>query len=680
MREVWDIAVAGAHSGGSGGAVSGTRATSARNPFAFITWAGAALFFALTTAVSYARWANFDYRTFDLAYYVQGVWQLLHGRLETSILHVPLLGNHIEPIILLFAPFFALWQHPIVFIALQNAALAWMCPVGYDIAQRRGFTKSQSVALAAALLLAPATGFVALHEFHPEALAAPFLLLMIRARLRGSIPAHWVWFCAVLACKENMAFLLVAYCVVGLVVERRHGWSHVRSFYLWPLLVAGAWFVLCAKVITPALNTGNIDYLGLYSGLGNSAGEILRNTVVEPGRMMAALRTSIVHGNLLPGTLLPFLLLPLLRPRWLVVAAPVLLQHLLSWRSSEWMIYFHYAAPLIPLFWIASTEGLAAMRTWNRFVRPLRTAPLLLLIACGAGQWMLGPAQGVVGTARSWVADATERARKNAIVARIPADASVVAPLPYLSHLAQREHCYSLHFLLKGLKTLSHVRYEPVPEADYVLIDYCDTATFDPAAGYYHPMMKTTDGTVVPSSDALLHDFLARETWKAEAIDELVLLSRSENSTTDASAELSDGLALGSGTTLLAIRRSPDRIAAGETISVVMDWMLDAGRVTFPWLELVFVCETSGEQTLMTKGLCAPHVRAGFYRETWQITRTRELACSSSYQIYARFLDNSKTKWSNRIHGGTEPAVLLGEPIALGSLTVLDHSAAPVSR
>ena len=65
-----------------------------------------ALFFLAVTATSCARWANFEYRTFDLAFYVQGIWQFLHGRFDVSVLQVPLLGNHVEPIVFLLAPLF----------------------------------------------------------------------------------------------------------------------------------------------------------------------------------------------------------------------------------------------------------------------------------------------------------------------------------------------------------------------------------------------------------------------------------------------------------------------------------------------------------------------------------------------------------------------------------------------
>jgi len=199
-------------------------------------------FFGLCTWVSYARWANFEYRTFDLAYYVQAVWQLIHGRFEVSVEHVPLLGNHVEPIVFLFAPLFALFRHPLLFVVVQNAALATMGPVGYAIARQLGFDQKRSCLLGAILLLTPATAYVALHEFHPEALSAPFLLLMLQARLAKSVARHWLWFVAVLACKENMALLLGAYCVVLLIIERKRPLPELRQWYLWPLALAVVWF------------------------------------------------------------------------------------------------------------------------------------------------------------------------------------------------------------------------------------------------------------------------------------------------------------------------------------------------------------------------------------------------------------------------------------------------------
>src|SRR5437870_10454557 len=98
-----------------------------------------ALFFLICTWTSYARWADFQYRSFDLAYYVQAIWQLTHGRFDVSVENVPLLGNHVEPIVFLFAPLFVIFRHPMLFVAVQNAALVSMGPVGYSIARLLGF-------------------------------------------------------------------------------------------------------------------------------------------------------------------------------------------------------------------------------------------------------------------------------------------------------------------------------------------------------------------------------------------------------------------------------------------------------------------------------------------------------------------------------------------------------------
>jgi uncharacterized membrane protein len=490
----------------------------------------AVIFFLVWTWTSYARWADFQYRSFDLAYYVQAIWQLIHGRFDVSVENVPLLGNHVEPIVFLFAPLLAIFRHPMIFVVVQNAVLVSMGPVAYSIARRLGFDNKQACLLGVAILLAPAAGYIALHEFHPEALTAPFLLLMLQARVTKSLGRHWLWFVAVLACKENMAPLLAVYCATFCVLERDRTFAERCRWYLWPMSVAIVWFVICTRVITPALNSGNIDYLGLYDRLGTSAGNILLNAFVRPQLIGQALLESLSHGNLVWGLLFPFLCLPLLRPRWILIATPVLLQHLLSWRSSEWMIYFHYGAPLLPLFWIASVEAIAAFDRWKLPAFLPRIVPWFIIVSCAVAQFSL--LSGIVSRNADWFEGGPERARKNALIAQIPPTSSVVAPLPYLSHLAMREKLYSLHYILKGLKTLSRSSYEPPAPTDFVLIDYRDSATFDPSAGFYHPTMKTVDGRIIPSSDRLLHDFLKRNTWTTESQDELTLLRNTGGATT----------------------------------------------------------------------------------------------------------------------------------------------------
>lgn len=654
----------------SAGAQPATNDAGKRRSWETIVWLVAAFFFATTTAVSWLRWANFQYRTFDLAYYVQAVWQLIHGRLAVSVENVPLLGNHVEPIVFLFVPLFAIVRHPMLFVVVQNALLASMAPIGYRLA-RRSFDRRNAALLSIALLIAPAAGYIALHEFHPEALVSPFLLLMVYSRTVRRFWVHSVCFVAVLFCKENMALVLAAYCMVFLIIERRCRTAELIRWYGAPLLVALFWFVLCTKVITPAFNSGNIDYLSLYDRLGKSASEILWNAVTKPQLIAGALAQSLFRGNLVWGLLIPFLVLPLLRPRWLLIAAPVLLQHLLSWRSSEWNIYFHYAAPLLPLFWMGAVEAVAFLR--DRRLVPagfIRTTPLFLIVGCLAAQFLIGPAASMEAELLDQSNIRAQRLRKEAFIARIPADVSVAAPLPYLSHLAMREKLYSLHYILKGLKTLSRERYEPPAPTDIVFIDYDDSATFDAIAGYYHPTMQTTGGAIVPSSDQLLHDFLKRAVWQVQAENELALF-RSRAGDEIAAAGAPNGppvFTVGSDTQLWSEHASGLIISQAQPLEIELRWsFLTNDRPVYPWMLLRLTA--AGRSVFITKGLCAPEALAGAHSELWRVTDTAGLP-PGDYNAEAIFLDNTKRAWLEAHGGGDWRSAVLGAPVPLGILTV----------
>jgi uncharacterized membrane protein len=613
--------------------------------FAAAVFAGL-VFFGVCTWASYARWANFEYRSFDLAFYVQGLWQLIHGHLDVSLLGTSLLGNHVEPVIFLLAPLFFLVRHPMILVAAQNAGLAVMAPLAFCIGRRLGLTAKASCFLAIALLLTPATGYIAIHEFHPETIAAPCLLVIIWARLRGSLRLHWLGIVALLACKENMALLVAAYCAVHLFLERKRAGKEIRSWYLWPAVLAIGWLAFCAGVITPALNAGAIDYLALYDRLGTSPGDILAKAFFEPHRIIGALAESLRHGNLLWGLLFPFLGLSLLRPRWLLIATPILLQHLLSWRSSEWQMYFHYAAPLLPLFWIALAEGVATTPGISNAPAVKFALPLLVVAACVAAQFFFGPAVAMVTSVTQWPAKSAERARKTAFLEQIAARASVVAPLPYLSHLAMREKVYSLHFILKGLKTLSRSRYEPPPPPDFVLVDYEDTATFDPDAGYYHPTMKTVDGSVIASSDRLLHEFLKGASWTASSSNELTLFHQGQPEPPGPPPDSATPVQIDPQTTLLRMEKTSGVFGAAGT-EIVMTWTFQEPREFFPWMQLKLTPQSGARPILISHGLCSPDSGSGLSVERWRLVPSSRLA-PGDYSAEAIFLDYARALWKER--------------------------------
>src|SRR3954471_1512416 len=84
------------------------------------------LFVAVTFLVSWWHWWTFQYGTFDLAFYIQSLWLALPGKWMVSLLNVPLMGNHAEPIVFLLTPLFAICPHPMLFVVVQTLAFATM--------------------------------------------------------------------------------------------------------------------------------------------------------------------------------------------------------------------------------------------------------------------------------------------------------------------------------------------------------------------------------------------------------------------------------------------------------------------------------------------------------------------------------------------------------------------------
>ena len=630
-------------------------------------WTGvAAAVFALAAFwISASRWADFGYRTFDLAFYVQALWKFSHGDAGTlSLLNVPMLGNHADFIVLLLVPLWALVAHPLLPVAAQVLAIASMAPVGYRIARRLGLEPEPAALMALATLMTPAAGFVAVHEFHPEALTAPFLLLAIDAFQRQSLGRFWLWFLATLACKENMTLLLAVWCAVN----AWSGWRNppggqkpgkfrwILSWGLAPAGVALGWAALYAEVLSPLWNAGNVDYGVLYGKWLHAPWSGLPHAV-------ALQLAQSIRGNLGWGLLLPLCGLPLLRPRWLLVAAPVAAQHLLSLRSSEWSLYFHYAAPLLPLTWVAACEAVAGFSA-RRVQRALAWA---VALACVVAQIWMGPVKVWLDSPPESGADVGPL---RAQLATIPRDASVVAGLPLLSHLAERESLYSLHLVLKGLKTLSLKPCPLPPLVDVVVVDYSDEATFDASAGYYHPAMRTVEGNAIPSSDQLLHAYLRRAFWEVESRDSLTVFRRRASAPPIAPAPPPEGAAemsrIDPATALLQISVQPK---PGGLLEVESRWRFAGERKAVPWMKLRLVAAQGGAETWLERGLCVPEGwdNGMVWNDRWGATWPGTLA-PGVYRVEAVFFDNVRLRWALLKNPNAGPPTVVR--VSLGTLQI----------
>ena len=346
------------------------------------------LFFATLTV---QRHEAFQSTAFDLGIYNQALWNTAHGAFLRST-NEPgfnmLLADHFQPTLLLFVIFYLIHAGPATLLVSQTAILALGALPAYALATRMArprVTRPEVVGLvfAAVYLLSPALEQANLFDFHPMTLAASFLLYafyFLRTRRRR---LFLLFVILTIGCKEVLPLvgLLLGVYVFLFERERRLGLVTAGLSLLW--LYAGLFLII------PHFNVrGQSQYFALHYGQwGNTPFEMARTLLTEPGALWkslsAAPKPAYLWTLLAPWALTPLAGLPALLP-----SLPILAVNLLSATGlmHDPDLLLHYAAPLIPVLFIASLDGMAwladraASRAWPRE----RVVYLLTLVVLSA--------------------------------------------------------------------------------------------------------------------------------------------------------------------------------------------------------------------------------------------------------------------------------------------------------
>src|SRR5690606_29156229 len=131
---------------------------------------------------SYAiqRHLAFETGAFDVGVYAQPLWNYLQGRdFAVSIIedNGPIRwATHVEPILFLVLPLYALWPDPRTLLWLQVTGMSLAGLPLFALAARRLASEWIALVVVLAYFLLPATESVTLFDFHAVTLAPLFLL------------------------------------------------------------------------------------------------------------------------------------------------------------------------------------------------------------------------------------------------------------------------------------------------------------------------------------------------------------------------------------------------------------------------------------------------------------------------------------------------------------------------
>jgi uncharacterized membrane protein len=407
--------------------------------------AGMTAYAAGFAALSVLRHSAFVTGRFDLGNMVQAVWSTAHGHpLRMTNLHgdqISRLAAHVDPILVLFAPLWWIWPSPNMLLVVQ-ATLIGLGAVPFFLLARKHLASARvGVGFALAYLLYPATGWLALNEFHPVALATPLLLFAFWYLDEGRLLAFALFAIAASACKEEISLVIAGFGIW-------YAFAHKRWLAGTVIAAVGVgWAAVAIGVVMPHYNAGaESDFYGRYSEVGGSAGGILETAFTHPLRIVeAAFGSRDLHYLL--QLVAPLAGLCLLAPLVLVAAVPELAINLLSATTTQTSIHFHYTAGLIPPLVIAAIFGA------KHFPRWALPAAMLVVLAALLGNYRLGPIPGWrhVPGGQQFQATAARVTDHDRIAERaldlIPEEAVVSATNTLGAHLSARRRVLSFPFL-----------------------------------------------------------------------------------------------------------------------------------------------------------------------------------------------------------------------------------------
>ena len=138
--------------------------------------------FSVALKLNIFRYNNFDFGKFDLGNMTQMVWYTLHGKFmyltDYFGSNVPRWSmSHIDPLLALFSPIFAIFPHPLTLVISQLFIVVFSSVLIYAIAKLELKSKLAACLLGFAYLLYPSMGFInGTMGFHAVTAAIPFFL------------------------------------------------------------------------------------------------------------------------------------------------------------------------------------------------------------------------------------------------------------------------------------------------------------------------------------------------------------------------------------------------------------------------------------------------------------------------------------------------------------------------
>ena len=500
------------------------------------------VFIIVVFGLCWYKYYHFLYNALDLAIFNNVYYQLVNfGSFYSSIQGHTYLADHFNPLMLVYAPAYAIFNHALTLLLLQTLTLSLTSLVVYQVSKTFFLTKLNKptkifekipLLLALAWLINPLVWNISLFEFHIIPLAIPLLLLAFNYYLKENFKLYGLFLILSLLVREDVALVVLMFSVVAWLDKKP------LKYRLLPL-VAVPYFIFSYALISH-YSAGSYRFLIYYSWLGKTMGEIIKTIFTNPLLWLKHF-VSLANLDMLVGLLFPFLFLPLKKPKYLLLALLPTAQFIFSQAGgSNLIIQTHYATLFLPALFIATLDAIAKIKESprSRWLRLINFDPALSRLIIPVVLFLTFVGFGPLGKVLFSPTKPSYDPGLVRFLENIPPEKVVAGSFDFLPAASTRANLYSTHYLFSGQQQFSQTAYQPRQEIDMIVFNPNDLLSW---------WLKTSDS---PQAVGLYQENLQR--WQAELTDfrpeikpdEPITWTRTENFVFDPFSSTATGCAV----------------------------------------------------------------------------------------------------------------------------------------
>ena len=379
-----------------------------------------AVLLAVNIHINIFKYRGYDFGKFDLGNMTQMVWNTLHGRFlyltDYFGSNVPRWSmSHVDPILALFVPLFAVFPHPLTLVFSQIFLVLSSCFILYALGNLVLKSKTSSLLIALSFLLYPAIGYLTAQTgFHGVTAVIPFFLgsfyVFEKMYLEDNFSrkrkiVFWILLVLTMSGKEQVPLYVFIFAIYILVFRRS---LESVKLAIWVALISFIWFILAFFVIIPAnahyriksyqkfaqtLNIQNAEtrdvensnyFISRYEAFGDSYLEVFFGILSNPDKAVSIFFGGDKVKNF-DRTLAPVMYLPFAYPQVLLMSLP---DFLINYLTSEGgigtsEIENHRVSMIIPVLFLATIYAVAFLSKLLSVGSEKRQRILMLIITAG---------------------------------------------------------------------------------------------------------------------------------------------------------------------------------------------------------------------------------------------------------------------------------------------------------